>query len=193
MVKVPPVTVTPRVSSSVIVSVASAGLATPLPPVAVAETVTVLLAASTSLSTAVTVTVPVLSVAPAAMVRVVPLRAKSLLVAGDTAAAATVRVTAWLDALLRVAVTVLELSAPDSAMVVGDSLSVTAGVPSSSVIVPVPVPAPSTVETVALVGVPSVTMIVSLGSSRASPLTLITIVPLVSPAGIAREVDAGVS
>ena len=80
-------------SSSVIVSVASAGFATP-PPLAVAETVTVLFGASTSLSTAVMVTVPVLEVAPAAMVRVVPLRVKSLAIAGDTAAAATVRVTA---------------------------------------------------------------------------------------------------
>ena len=36
-------------------------------------------------------------------------------------------------------------------------------------------------------------MIVSLGSSRASPLTLMTIVPLESPAGIDRLVDDGVS
>ena len=101
--------------------------------------------------------------------------------------------TAWLEAPLREAVTVVALSSPDSAIVAGVSLSVTVGVPSSSVIVPVPVPAPSTVETVALVGAPRVTMIVSLGSSRASPLTLMTIVPLASPAGIDRFVDAGVS
>ena len=70
------------------------------------------------------------------------------------------------------------LEPPFSVIDADESSSVTAGVPSSSVIVPVPVPAPSTVETVALVGVPRVTMIVSFGSSRTSPLTLMTIVPL---------------
>ena len=94
---------------------------------------TVLFAASTSLSTAVTVTVPVLSVAPAAMVRVLlAVTVKSPVAAGDTAAAATVRVTAWLDAPLREAVTVVALSSPDSSMDVGVSLSLTTGVPSSS-------------------------------------------------------------
>ena len=60
-------------SSSVIVSVWPGGADTPLPPVAEPETVTVLSGASTMLSTAVTVTVPVLVVAPAAIVSVVPL------------------------------------------------------------------------------------------------------------------------
>ncbi len=62
-----------------------------------AETVTVLLGASTSLSTAVIVTVPVLVVAPAAIVRVVPVRVKSPEAVFAPAAAATVRVTATFD------------------------------------------------------------------------------------------------
>ena len=71
------------------------------------------------------------------MVRVVPPTVKSLLVAGSTAAAATVRVTAWLDGPLRVAVTVFALSSPDSSMDVGSSTRDAVGVPSSSVTVSV--------------------------------------------------------
>ena len=81
-------------SSSVIVSVWSEGAAAPLPPATVAETVTSLSGASTSLSTAVIVTVPVLVVAPAAMVRVVPACVKSPDTAGDTGEVETVTVTA---------------------------------------------------------------------------------------------------
>ena len=99
-----------------------------------AETVTSLSAASTSLSTAVTVTVPVLVFEPAAMVRVVSvLRLKSDDVAGDTAAAETVRVTSWLETALSVAVTVVE--PPSSSMDDEPSTSDTVGVSSSSVIV----------------------------------------------------------
>ena len=121
-------------SSSVIVSVCFAGSDTPLPPAAVAETVTCLSGASTSLSAAVTVTVPVLVLEPAAMVRVVSvLRLKSDDVAGDTAAAETVRVTSWLDSALSMAVTVVE--PPSSSIDVELSASDTVGVASSSVIV----------------------------------------------------------
>jgi len=57
--------------------------------------------------------------------------------------------------------------------------------------VPVPVPAPSAVERVALVGVPRVTMTVSLASSIASPLTGMVIVPVVSPGAMSRESGSG--
>ena len=60
--------VTPRVSSSAMVSAASAGSAAPSVFAASPLTLTVLSAASMSLSTAVIVTAPVLEVAPAAMV-----------------------------------------------------------------------------------------------------------------------------
>ena len=80
------------------------------------------------------VTVPVLVFEPAAMVRVLfVLRLKSDEVAGDTAAAETVRVTSWLDSALNVAVTVVEppFSLIDEELSARD----TVGVPSSSVIV----------------------------------------------------------
>ena len=131
-------TVTPRVSSSVIVSVASSGSATP-PPLAVAETVTVLFGASTLLSTAVIVTAPALALLPAAIVRALfSLSVKSPVTAGEAAAAATVRVTVSLDSPLSVAVTVLSFLLPDSSMVTGVSTRVAVGVASSSLIVPVP-------------------------------------------------------
>ena len=60
------------------VRVASGGDATPLPPAATPETVTDLLLPSvTASSFAVTVTTPLLAVALAAMVSVVPVRVKS--------------------------------------------------------------------------------------------------------------------
>ena len=70
---------------------------------------TLLSGASTELSAAVIVTVPVLVLEPAAIVSVLSvLSVKSDEVAGDTAAAETVRVMSWLDSALRVAVTVVE-------------------------------------------------------------------------------------
>ena len=137
-------------SSSAMVSVASAGFATPLAPDTVADTVTALSGSSVELSFAVTVTTPVLAVSPAAMVSVVPVCVKSPESACVPATADTVRVTASLDARSSVAVTVLALSAPLSLMVSGfdgsgsDSTSVTVGGPSSSVNVRVaPVTAPT--------------------------------------------------
>ena len=121
------------VSSSVMVRVWSDGAVTPLPPATVAETVISLSGASTSLSTAVIVTVPVLVVAPAAMVRVVPACVKSPATAGETAAAETVRVTSALDFAPSVAVTVV---APAfSLMEEALSARETVGVSSSSVMV----------------------------------------------------------
>ena len=135
-------------SSSSIVSVTSAGTATPLSPPTVADTVTSLSGASTALSTAVTVTAPVLVVAPAAMVSVFVLdRLKSVAAAFVPAVAATVSVTVLLDARFSVAVTVADPGfVPScSAMAAGLSTSVTVGAPSSSVSVrptPVTVPTP---------------------------------------------------
>ena len=117
-----------------IVRVALAGFATPLPPAAVADTVTDLSAAMALLSTAVTVTVPPLVVAPAAIVSVVvPDRVKSPDTAGDTAAAATVSVVASLDGPDSVAVTV-EIP-PSSVIESGVSTSDAVGSVSSSVVV----------------------------------------------------------
>ena len=124
-------TETPAVSSSLRVRVAADGCATPLPPAAVPDTVTDLFAASTSLPFAVTATVPALVVVPAARVRVVAvLRAKSPDTAGETAAAATVTVTASLDGPDKVAVTV-EIP-PVSEIEVGVRTSATVGRVSSS-------------------------------------------------------------
>ena len=123
-------------SSSVIVNVCDDGAVTPLPPATVAETVTSLSGASTSLSAAVMVTVPVLDFEPAAIVRVLSvLRVKSPDTVGDTAVADTVSVRSALDAVVRVAVTVVEpaSSSIDDAL----STSATVGVSSSSVIVSV--------------------------------------------------------
>ena len=63
---------------------------------------------------------------------------------------------------------------------------------SSSVMVPLPVPAPLAVERVAWVGVPSVTVTVSSGSSISSPLTGMAMLALVSPGAMVtvREVGA---
>ena len=122
-------------SSSVIVSVASDGFATP-PPLAIPDTVTSLFGASTALFTAVIVTVPVLAIEPAAIVSVLLVESvKSPETAGFTAAADTVTVTAALDAALRLAVTVLD--PPFSEIDEGLSARLTVGVSSSSVIVSV--------------------------------------------------------
>jgi hypothetical protein len=85
------------------------------------------------LSTAVIVTSPVLVVAPAAIVSVLPLSVKSPATAGDTAPAVTVTVVAELDARSSVAVTML--TPPSSSIDAGASTSVTIGVPSSSLMV----------------------------------------------------------
>ena len=121
-------TANPAVSSSVTVSVTLDGADTPLPPETVPDTVTDLSATSTSLSFAVTVTEPALVVEPDAMVSVFAvLRSKSVATAGATSAAATVTVTASLDAPDSVAVTVDTplLSEID----VGDNASVTVAGP----------------------------------------------------------------
>ena len=126
-------------SSSAMVSVAAVGSVTPLPPDTVADTVTDLSGSSFALSFAVTVTTPVLAVSPAAMVSVAWLDSvKSPAPAFVPAVAATVSVTASLDARSSVAVTVLALPAPLSAIVSGfegsgsDNASVATGVASSS-------------------------------------------------------------
>ena len=135
-------------SSSSIVSVTLAGAAIPLSPLTAAVTVTSLSGASAVLSTAVTVTVPVLLVAPAAMLSVfVPDRLKSPAVAFVPAVAATVNVTASLDARFNVAVTVADpATAPSCSSIVSAlNTSVVVGVASSSVSVsaaPVTVPTP---------------------------------------------------
>ena len=123
-------------SSSVIVNVTPEGAATPLAPETVPETVTDLFGESTEFPFAVTVTVPVLVVSPDAIVNSSALdNVKSPDTAGDTAAAATVTVTAALDAPESVAVTVDTPLLSDTD--VGDSDSVTVGGPSSSRIVSV--------------------------------------------------------
>ena len=107
-----------------------------------AETVTDLSGASVVLPTAVTVTVPVLVVEPAATVSVFALdSAKSAATAPVPAAAPTVTVTASLDALESVAVTVE--TPPLSEIDDGDNASLTVGAPSSSSIVSVRWPAGS--------------------------------------------------
>ena len=128
------------VSSSLIVSVASVGLATPWPPVAAPLTLTVASAASTWLSVAVTVTVPLLVVAPAAMVR----SALSPSAAGAPSGSDTVTVTASSDLPDSVAVTVLALLLPLSLMVAGSRCSDTVGVVSSSSMVSVTSSGPAT-------------------------------------------------
>ena len=125
-------------SSSSMFSVASAGLATPLPPVAVAEMVTLLVGESTSLFTAVIVTVPVLVVPSAAMVRVLLLLSvKSVAAAWSPAVASTVTVTSWLDLPVKAAVIVVE--PPFSAMIASLSVMIktTDGIASSSLMVTV--------------------------------------------------------
>ena len=101
-----------------------------------AETVTDLSGASVTLSTAVTVTVPVLVVEPAAIVSAFALdSAKSAATAPAPAAAPTVTVTASLDGLVSVAVTVE--TPPLSEIDDGDNASLTVGAPSSSAMVSV--------------------------------------------------------
>ena len=132
-----------NVSSSVSVRVSDDGAATSLPPAATAETVTGLFPEWTSLPLAVTVTAPALTVAPAAMVSVVPVCVKSVPEPGE---AETVSVTASLDLPDSVAVTVV--SPPVSEIDVEDSASVTVGKVSSSVSVssaPVTLTAPRSV------------------------------------------------
>ena len=123
-------------SSSVSVNVTLDGAATPLPPETVPETVTDLSGESTEFPFAVTVTVPVLVVSPDAIVNVSALdNVKSAATAPVPAAAPTVTVTAALDVLSSVAVTVD--TPPLSETDVDDSPSVTVGGPSSSRIVSV--------------------------------------------------------
>ena len=116
-------------SSSVMVSVASAGFATPLAPLAVAETVTVLSGASLASSFAATVTTPALAVSPAATVSAAPVCVR------PSPDAETVSVTAALDS-------------PDSAAVGSVSSSLSVGV--APVSVPAPWPLPSVTVTVTL-------------------------------------------
>ena len=89
--------------------------------------------------------------------------------------AETVTVVAALDGRSRVAVTVL--FPPFSPIESGVRTSVTAGGPSSSVIVPVAVPS----ESVAPDSFDRVTVKVSLGSSASSPVTVTVTVLLSSP------------
>ena len=159
-------------SSSVIVSVALGGFATPWPPDAVPDTVASPSGASTASSSAVIVTTPTLAVCPAAMV------SAAFALSVTSPEADTVIVVASLDAPLSLAVTVVTLPAPLSSMRADDSTSLAVGVASSSVIVPVPVAVPS----VALFGLLSVTLTVSSGSSTSSPVTVTRTVLLVSPA-----------
>ena len=107
-------------SSSVIVSVASAGAVTPSAET-VAETASVLSGASSSLSTAVIVTSPVLVVVSAAKLSVAPSRVKSPDDPGSTATAETVTVNASARA--------------------GETLAVTRATPPFSPIEPVSAPA----------------------------------------------------
>ena len=107
------------------VSVTLDGFDTP-PPDAVAETNTDLSGPSVVSLTAETVTTPVLAVCPDAMVRVFALESVK-----PAPAAATVSVTAALDARFKLAVTVETPSA--SAIDEDDSANVTVGVASSSV------------------------------------------------------------
>ena len=72
----------------------------------------------------------------------------------------------------------------------GASMDSTGG-SSSSVISPCAVPAPSAVETVALVGAPSVTVTVSSSSSVVSPLTGMTMSALVEPGAMLTDCAAG--
>ena len=104
-------------------------------------------------------------------------------VTGAVAGTLTVTVTSSHVAADRLAVTVDTVSlavALLSLTDVGVSVSVAVGVASSSVIVPLAVPAPWSLETVALVSVPRVTSMVSLSSSAVSPFTLMTMAALVS-------------
>ena len=161
-------------SSSVIVSVALDGSATPRPPLAEPDTVTLLFGSSLLLFTAVIVTVPLLVVDPAAIVSVVALDSvKSPATACVLAVADTVIVVAALDTPLNFAVTVV--TPPSSEIDVGDRIRDTVGAPSSSVSVSVasegadtPRPPLAEPETVTLL----------FGSSLLLSLAVIVTVPL---------------
>ena len=175
-------------SSSRIVSVALAGSATPLSPLTVADTVTSLFGASVVSLTAVTVTVPVLVVAPAAIVSVFVLdRLKSPAAAFVPAVAATVSVTASLDARFSVAVTVLDPGCVPScsSIVAGLSASVAVGVASSSVRVRL---APATVPTPWLFWAVPVTVVVRFPTLSMASFTAVIVTLsaafVVSPAAI---------
>ena len=183
----PAVTATVSVSSSVIVSVLSAGAATPFPPVTEPDTVTSLSGASTALSTAVKVTVPVLVVWPAAIVSVVPLCLKSPDTAGGTGVAETVTVATSPDAALRVAVTVL--TPPFSLIEDGVSTRLTAGPTSSSVIVSVcgdgsdnPFPPEAKPETVTVLSGASTALSTAVNVTApvlvVAPAAIVSVVPL---------------
>ena len=135
-------------SSSSIVNVTLDGAATPLAPETAAETVTDLSGEFVVSSVAVTVTVPALVVEPAAIVNVFAFdRLKSPVAVFAPAAAATVSVTASLDAWDSVAVTVLVPGfVPScSSIAAGLNASVAVGVVSSSSSVsatPVTLPTP---------------------------------------------------
>ena len=117
-------------SSSVIVSVRSAGCFTPSLFDAAPDTVTLLSGSSRASSAAVIVTVPVLVVLPAAMVSVfAELRAKSPATAFVPVAAVTMIVVVAVEAASSVAVTVA--TPPFSEIDDGDSDSDTAGLSSS--------------------------------------------------------------
>ena len=113
-------------SSSAMVSVTADGFATPLSPLTAAETVTDLSGPSIASATAVTVTAPTLAVDPAPMVSVFALDSVK-----PSPVAATVSVTAALDARFRLAVTVA--APPFSGIDDDDSANVAVGAPSSSV------------------------------------------------------------
>ena len=121
-------------SSSVIIKVTSTGASAPDNDT-VPDTLTILSGESTALSTAVIVTPPVLFVALAAKLSVVPVSMKSPATAGETADADTVTVKASDEAGETVAVTVL--TPPFSLIICGVSISVTTGGDSSSVIIKV--------------------------------------------------------
>ena len=135
-------------SSSSIVNVTLDGAPTPLAPETAAETVTDLSGEFVVSSVAVTVTVPALVVEPAAIVNVFAFdRLKSSAAVFAPAAAATVSVTASLDAWDSVAVTVLVPGfVPScSSIVAGLNASAAVGVPSLSSSVsatPVTLPTP---------------------------------------------------
>ena len=93
---------------------------------------------------------------------------------------------------MTVAVTVTVVASPSSSPTVsGLTDSVTpATAASSSVIVPVALPAPAAEEMSALVGLPRVTVTVSFASSSTSPLTGTVMVALDAPAVMVTEPEA---
>ena len=172
------------------VKVASAGSATPLSPLTVADTATDLSGASVVSLTAVTVTAPVLAVCPAAMVSVFAFDSvKSPAPAFVPAEAATVSVTAALDARSSVAVTVA--APPFSEIDEDDSASVATGVASSSVRVSA---APATDPTPWLLDAVPVTVtlrspMLSTSSSAAATVA-VSVAFAVSPAAITMVASA---